>query len=37
MRKMLLTAMGVLRNQQPFDPNWAIKTKETYLQNLKVA
>lgn len=37
MRKMLLTAMGVLRNQQPFDPNWAIKTQETYLQNLKVA
>lgn len=37
MRKMLLTAMGVLRSQEPFDPNWANKTQEKYLANLKVA
>lgn len=28
MRKILLTSMGVLRNQQPFDPDWAEKNKE---------
>ena len=28
MRKILVTAMGVLKNQQPFDPNWAEKTRK---------
>jgi transposase len=37
MRKMLLTAAGVLRNQEPFDPNWAHKTQENYMNSLKVA
>ena len=27
MCKILVTAMGVLKNQQPFDPNWAEKTR----------
>ena len=36
-RKILLTAMGVLKNQKPFDPNWAEKTREEYAKNLKVA
>ena len=36
-RKVLLNAMGVLKNQKPFDKNWAIKTNEDYLKNLKVA
>lgn len=37
MRKILLTSMGVLKNQQPFDPNWAEKTRTKYLENLKIA
>lgn len=37
MRKMILTAMGVLRNQKPFDPNWAQKVQEKYQEKLKVA
>lgn len=37
MRKILLTAMGVLRNQQPFDPNWAEKTREQYANRLNAA
>ena len=37
MRKILLTSMGVLKNQQPFDPNWAKKTQTKYLENLNVA
>ena len=37
MRKMLLTAMGVLKNQEPFDPNWAQKVQEKYQEKLKVA
>ena len=37
MRKILLTSMGVLKNQQPFDPNWAEKTRKKYLENLKIA
>ena len=36
-RKILLTAMGVLKNQKPFDPNWANKKNEEYHKNLKVA
>ena len=35
-RKILLTAMGVLKNQQPFDPNWAAMKNEEYHKNLKV-
>ena len=34
MRKMLLTAMGVLKNQQPFDPNWSNKVQENYQSRL---
>lgn len=37
MRKILLTSMGVLRNQEPFDPNWAEKTRTKYLERLQVA
>ena len=37
MRKMLLTAMGVLKNQEPFDPNWAQKVQQRYQEKLKVA
>ena len=29
--------MGVLKNQQPLDPNWAEKTRTMYLESLKVA
>lgn len=36
-RKILLTAMGVLKNQKPFDPNWSERTREEYAKNLKVA
>ena len=36
-RKILLTAMGVLKNQQPFDSNWATMKNEEYHKNLKVA
>ena len=32
MRKILLTAIGVLKNQEPFDPNWAKKKQEEYLK-----
>ena len=32
MRKMILTAIGVLKNQEPFDPNWATKKQEEYLK-----
>ena len=34
-RKILLTAMGVLKNQQPFDKDWAEKRKQEYLEKLK--
>lgn len=37
MRKMILTAMGVLRNQEPFDPNWAKKVQAKYQEKLKAA
>lgn len=37
MRKILLTAGGVLRTRQPFDPNWAKKVQIRYQENLKVA
>lgn len=37
MRKILLTSMGVFKNQQPFDPNWAEKIRTKYLENLKMA
>lgn len=37
MRKMLLTAMGVLKNQEPFDPNWSKKVQEKYQKKLKCA
>ena len=36
-RKILLTAMGVLKNQKPFDKDWAEKTREEYEKNLKIA
>ncbi len=32
MKKMLLTAAGVLKNQEPFDTNWAKKKQEKYLK-----
>lgn len=37
MRKILVTAMGVLKNQQPFAPDWAEKTRKEYEKNLKKA
>lgn len=37
MRKILLTSMGVLKNQQPFDPNWAEKTRTKYLESIQAA
>ena len=37
MRKMLYTACGVLKNQVPFDKDWAKKTQEKYQENLKIA
>lgn len=37
MRKILLTSMGVLRNQQPFNPNWASKVREEHNTKLKIA
>lgn len=37
MRKMILTAMGVLRNQEPFDPNWAKKVQAKYQEKLQAA
>ena len=30
-------AMGVLRNQEPFDPNWSKKVQAQYQEKLKVA
>ena len=36
-RKILLTAMGVLKNQKPFEKDWAKKVQEKYQENLKVA
>ena len=32
MRKILVTAVGVLRNSAPFDPNWAQKKSLTFTQ-----
>ena len=37
MRKMILTAMGVLRNQKPFDPNWAKKVQANFQKKLRSA
>ena len=37
MRKMLYTACGVLKNQVPFDKDWAKKTQESYLESLNIA
>lgn len=37
MRKMLYVACGVLKNQQPFDLEWAKKTQKNYLEKLKIA
>ena len=37
MRKMLYTACGVLKNQVPFDKDWAIKTQKSYLESLNIA
>ncbi|MGN1152760.1 MAG: IS110 family transposase [Candidatus Gastranaerophilaceae bacterium] len=37
MRKMILTAMGVLRNQESFDPNWSKKVQAKYQERLKIA
>ena len=34
MRKMILTAMGVLKNQKPFDPEWAKKVQAKYQEKL---
>lgn len=36
MRKMILTAMGVLRNQEPFDPEWSKKVQAKYQEKLMV-
>ena len=36
MRKMLYTACGVLKNQVPFDKDWAKKTQERYQENFKI-
>jgi len=37
MRKILAAAMGILKNQKPFDHKWAEKTRKNYLENLKTA
>ena len=37
MRKMLYTACGVLKNQTPFDKDWAKKTQKSYLESLNIA
>ena len=37
MRKMILTAMGVLRNQEPFDPEWSKKVQAKYQEKIKAA
>ena len=34
MRKMILTAMGVLKNQEPFDPEWSKKVQAKYQEKL---
>jgi transposase len=34
MRKMVLIAAAVLKNQQPFDPNWAQKTQQKHEEAL---
>lgn len=34
MRKIVLTASAVIKNQQPFDPNWALKTQQKYKEEL---
>ena len=34
MRKMILTAMGVLKNQEPFDPEWSKKVQAKYQKKL---
>lgn len=34
MRKMVLTAAAVLKNQQPFDPNWAQKMQQKHEEAL---
>ena len=36
MRKMILTAMGVLKNQEPFDPEWSKKVQAKYQEKLMV-
>lgn len=35
MRKILLTSMGVLKNQEPFDPDWAENTRTKYLKKIQ--
>ena len=37
MRKMLYVACGVLKNQSPFDVNWAKNVQKSYLDKLKIA
>ena len=37
MRKMLYVACGVLKNQVPFDKDWANKTQKSYLESLNIA
>ena len=37
MRKMILTAMGVLKNQEPFDPEWSKKVQAKYQEKIKAA
>ena len=37
MRKMLYVACGVLKNQTPFDKDWAKKTQKSYLESLNIA
>jgi len=37
MRKMVLVAAAVLKNQTPFDPDWARKTQEKYQEKFKTA
>ena len=37
MRKMLYVSCGVLKNQSPFDKDWAKKTQKEYQKNLKIS
>jgi len=37
MRKMVLTAAGVLKNQQPFTSDWSFKIQEKYQESLNIA